>query len=192
MERFAAGRAFTLTDARAAGLRKDQVYALLASGAVDRVGRGVFVERGVIDPLWESLTAATAVRPEATLCLTSALLHYDLTDMIPFGTDIALPRGKRHPAGFEHVAWHSFDTETFDVGRERVKVAPDVEVTIYSAERTIVDVFRLMHREGSDVAYEALRRWIRKRGSSPARLMAVAASFPRTESRLQAALQVLL
>jgi hypothetical protein len=36
--------AFTLADARDAGLRKDQVYGLLATGSIERVARGAFVK----------------------------------------------------------------------------------------------------------------------------------------------------
>lgn len=183
---------FTLGQARAAGLRKDEVYDLLAAGDIERVGRGVYRRPGVIDERFVSLAAATAVRPEATLCLTSALAHHDLTDVIPFGTDIALPRGTRHPAGFAHVTWHSFATDTFTLGRDTHQVAPGVTVAIYSPERTIIDCFRLMHHEGSDTAHEALRRWLRRTGSTPAQLLRVADSFPKAKSRLRQALEVLL
>lgn len=184
--------AFTLDDARAMGLRKDQVYELLERGEIERVGRGVFVRPGVVDPLQASLAAASAVHRAATLCLTSALVHHDLSDDIPFGADIALPRGTRHPAGFAHVIWHSFDAATFEVGRECVEAGGGAQVAIYSAERTIIDVFRLMHREGSDVAHEALRRWLRRRGNSPSRLLQLARSFPKAQPRLRLALEVLL
>lgn len=167
---------FTLDDARASGMRKDQVYDMVEGGEIERVGRGVYLRPGMVDPAFESLAAAHALREEATLCLTSALVYHDLSDAIPFGTDIALPRGIRHPAGIAHVIWHSFAPETFFIGRELLEVAPGVEVAIYSAERTIVDCFRLMHREGSDVAYEALRRWLRCRGSSPSAVLQVATS----------------
>ena len=65
-------------------------------------------------------------------------------------------------------------------------------MAIYSAERSIVDTFRLMHQEGSDVAYEALRRWLRRRGNSPAGLLKVADSFPKALPRIRQALEVLL
>lgn len=183
---------FTLDDARAQGLRKDQVYEMLARGEIERVGRGVYLRPRGIDPAFASLVAARAVREEATLCLTSALVHHELSDAIPFGTDIALPRGTRHPAGFAHVAWHSFDPATFLIGRDVVEIGQEVKVTIYSAERTIVDCFRLMHREGNDVAHEALRRWLSLRGSAPSTLLKAAASFPVARSRIRRALEVLL
>ena len=184
--------AFTLENAREAGLRKDQVYALLEQGEIERVGRGVFVRPDVIEPALLSLAAATTIRADATLCLTSALVHHDLSDAIPFDSDIALPRGTRHPDGLANVSWHSFDPKTFKIGRMQVEAGGGLTVAIYTAERTIVDCFRLIHQEGSDVAHEALRRWLRRRGNTPAALLKVAASFPKAQPRLRQALDVLL
>lgn len=101
-----------------------------------------------------------------------------------------MPRGVRHPAGFEHVAWHSFAAPTFEIGRIEIDGHPDLRM--YSAERTIVDSYRLAHLEGLDTAHEALRRWIRRPDSSPAALLRVAGLFPRTMSTVREALQVLL
>lgn len=184
--------AFTLRDARAAGIRKDQVYDMLVRGEIERVGRGAFLRFEMIDPALGTIAAATAVQPAATMCLTSALVRHDLTDMIPFAADIALPRGVRHPAGFEHAAWHSFDAATFEIGREFADAAGGLRFAVYSAERTIVDCFRLMHQEGSDVAYEALRRWLPRRGSSPGALLSMAVAFPKALPRLRLALDALL
>lgn len=184
--------AFTLEDARAAGFTKDQVYSLLDRDEIERVGRGVYVRPEVIPPAFTALAAATALRDDATLCLTSALVHHDLSDAIPFASDIALPRGTHQPAGLTNVSWHSFDPKTFQIGREHVDAGEGARVAIYSAERTIVDCFRLMHQEGSDVAHEALRRWLRRRENAPARLLKVAESFPKALPRIRQALEVLL
>ncbi|EFG46694.1 hypothetical protein HMPREF0183_2009 [Brevibacterium mcbrellneri ATCC 49030] len=183
---------FTLEQARAAGLRKDEIYDLLAAEEIERVGRGVYLYPGMLDERFVSLAAATALRSEATMCLTSALANHDLTDVIPFDTDIALPRGTRHPAGFDHVTWHSFATDTFTLGRETHRVAPGVTLAIYSPERTIIDCFRLMHHLGGEIAYEALRRWLRRTGSTPGRLLRMADAFPKAKPRLRLALEVLL
>ena len=184
--------AFTLEDAREAGFSKDQVYSLLGRDEIERVGRGVYVRPDLVPPAFTALAAATALRAEATLCLTSALVHHDLSDAIPFASDIALPRGAHQPAGLTNVSWHSFDPRTFHVGREQVDAGEGAKVAIYSAERTIVDCFRLMHQEGSDVTYEALRRWLRKTGDTPASLLKVSGLFPKALPRIRQALEVLL
>lgn len=181
----------TLAAAAQAGLRKDQVYALVESGELEKIGRGVFVDPDRIDPAWASLAGATALKPSATLCLTSALVHHELSDAIPFATDIALPRGARHPAGFEHVAWHSFDPDTFELGRSLIEKS-GLTLAIYSAERTIIDCFRLAHQEGTDQAHEALRRWTRRRANQPSALLDLATAFPKAKPRIRQALEVLL
>ncbi len=182
----------TIESARAAGLRKDEVYRMVQAGELERIGRGVYIRPGDIDPAVASLAGAAAVKPDATMCLTSALVHHGLSDQIAFATDIALPRGTRFPAGFEHVAWHSFDAETFEIGRIRMARHPELGLWVYSAERTIVDAFRLAHREGIDQATEALRRWVRRAGNSPSALLRTADAFPRTAPAIRQALQVLL
>ena len=182
---------FTLEAARAAGLSKDQVYRMVEAGEIDRVGRGVYVRPDMIDPTVAALAAETVVKPAATMCLTSALVFHDLSDAIPFTTDIALPRGTRHPAGFTHVTWHSFDVATFEVGRTAMAGGPGMELWVYSAERTLVDSFRLMHREGGDVAYTALRRWVGRRGNSQSSLLRIARGFPKALPRLRNALEAL-
>jgi predicted transcriptional regulator of viral defense system len=118
-------------------------------------------------------------------------VHHGLSDEIPIQTDIALPRRTRPPAGFEHVAWHVFAPETFGLARDELTVA-NINVGIFSPERTIVDVFRLGHLEGVDVAHKALRRWLRKQGSNPSSLLQVARSFPTALPHIQHALEVLL
>lgn len=184
--------AFTLEEARASGFTKDQVYSLLERDEIERVGRGVYVRPDVLHPAFTVLAAATALREEATLCLMSALVYHDLSDAIPFASDIALPRGTHRPVGLSNVSWHSFDPATFSIGREQANAGGGAKVAIYSAERSIVDSFRLMHQEGSDVAYEALRRWLRRRGSTPAGLLKVAGSFPKALPSIRHALEVLL
>lgn len=180
----------TIESARAAGIRKDQVYRMARAGELERIGRGVYIRPGELDPAVASLAGATAVKPAATMCLTSALVHHGLSDEIPLATDVALPRGTRFPAGFEHVTWHSFGPATFDVGRAPMAEHPNLRV--YSAERTIVDAFRIAHLEGVDQANEALRRWVRRSNSSPAELLRTAGHFPRTVAAIRHALQVLL
>jgi hypothetical protein len=181
--------AFTLADARQAGIRKDQVYQALDTGDIERIGRGTFVRADMSDPALASLAAATARQPKAVMCLTSALVVHGLSDTIPMETDIALPRGTRHPAGFEHTRWHSFDPATFDLGRQPLD--GQAGLSCYSPERSIIDVYRLAHQEGQEVAVEALKRWLRGRGNYPARLLDLAASFPKAYPAIRHALEIL-
>ena len=63
---------------------------------------------------------------------------------------------------------------------------------LHSPERSIVDAYRLRHLEGDELGREALKAWLRQRGSQPSRLLEAAAPFPKALARLREDLQVLL
>jgi hypothetical protein len=90
------------------------------------------------------------------------------------------------------VVWHHFDAATFAVGRRDFGVIDDRTLGLYDPIRTIIDSFRLRHLEGRDIAIEALRRWLRRRGSQPTDLLDMLRSFPVAERSIRAALEVLL
>lgn len=183
---------FTLSNARSLGIRKDEVYRRLAAGEIERGGVGVYYRPDEVDPALVSWGTATVRQSWATLCLTGALVYHGLSDAIPVSTDIALPRRTRLPAGFDHVTWHLFDAATFEIGRLRAETSLKMPLYVFSAERTIVDCFRLIHREGGDVAHSALKYWLGQRGNSAGKLLDVAASFPRTVASIRQALEILL
>ncbi|WP_211239719.1 type IV toxin-antitoxin system AbiEi family antitoxin domain-containing protein [Jiangella gansuensis] len=182
---------FTYTEGRLAGLDHRGLYGLRDVGVIEPLGRGLYrrIDAEFADP---TLTEVAARAPRATLCLTSALVEHDLSDAIPAAPHLALPRGSRFPATTGPVTWHSFAAGTFEVGRIKHRVDSQLDLGLYIAERTIVDTFRMRHLTGSDEAYEALRRWLSRRGSQPSALLAMAGHFPRTLPSIRHALEVLL
>jgi hypothetical protein len=167
-------------------------YRLREQGLVETVARGVYrLAAAPVDTNVELVELALRV-PHATLCLETALSRHHLSDALIAAPDIAVPRGTRPPVLAWPVRWHFFQTATFEVERAQLALEEGVSIGLYSAERSIVDAFRLRGREGRDVANEALRRWLRRRGAEPSKLLAVASQLPRTLSPLRQALEVLL
>lgn len=183
---------FTYTEARRAGLSKRRLYQLRDEGRIEQIGHGLF-HRTDADQNADIDLIEIAIRaPRATLCLATALARHALTDEIPPGIDVALPRGQWRPTTRAPAIWHSFQPTTFDLGREVLPLTTHLSIGLYSPERSIIDAFRLRHREGSDLALSALKRWLRLPGSQPAALLKLAARFPRTQPPLRAALETLL
>lgn len=181
---------FTYSDARRLGVTDRRLYAARDSGEVELLGRGLYRRSGLTAD--HDLLEIAARAPEATLCLGTALAHHDLTAEIPSVIDVALPRARRHPVVNAPVRWHRFDPDTFDLGRDALAVG-ELSIGVYDAERTICDSFRLRHLEGNEQAIEALKRWLRRRGSQPSALLAMARSFgPRAEKPIRGALEILL
>jgi len=111
---------------------------------------------------------------------------------IDIAIDIAIPRGSTRPSLKAPSCIHQFDPRTFDLERDALEVGARRPIGLYSAERSLIDVVRLRHLEGSEVAWEALRRWLGHPGRSPGQLIELAQRFPRTEPALRRALEVLL
>jgi hypothetical protein len=182
---------FTYAEARHAGLSDRRVYRLRDSGQVIALGGGVY-RWADAPPADDDLVEIAERVPMATLCLETALARHGLIDAIPAAIDIAVPRGSTRPALRAPTRLHQFDGRTFELERESLDVGARRPLGLYSAERSIVDIVRLRHREGSDLAWEALRSWLEQPGASPARLVELAGRFPRAEPALRQALAVLL
>lgn len=162
---------------------------LLAAGLIVRLNRGLYRRADAAGD--EDLIEIAGKRPRATLCLRTALARHDLNDEIPTQLDIALPRGTRPVASLAPVAWHQFDSETFDIGRDAIDLDAATSIGIYGPERSIVDAFRLREDEGPELGQEALRRWLR-RGGQPSTLMRTASHFRKGAPALRQALEILL
>jgi predicted transcriptional regulator of viral defense system len=163
----------------------------MADGRVERVGRGLY-RRVDAEPVDLDRLEVAVRAPRATICLVSGLVEHDLVDDNPPVLDVAVPRGVWRPQVAAAVRWHTFAVDTFDVDRDLVAVDSVTSIGLYGARRCIVDAFRLRHEIGPEVGAEALRRWLRRRGSHPAQLLDVSRRFPTAVPSLTAALQVLL
>jgi predicted transcriptional regulator of viral defense system len=182
---------FTFAQALASGMTKHALYRLRDAGAIEPLARGIY-RRSDGELAEHGLIAIATAAPRATLCLSTALARHGLSDDIPAAPDVALPRGTRTPAIQAPARWHHFAADTFDLGRDMLPVDSATSIGLYSAERSIIDAFRARGREGHELGHEALRRWLRRRGSQPADLLELARHWPRTVAPLRTALAVLL
>lgn len=173
-----------------AGLSRSVLYRSAKSGEWERIGRGLYLPVDAPATDWDQLEAVMR-RPEATICLISALAHYDLTDEIPSALEVAIPRGTRAPVTDGVIRWRHFDRKTFELGREKMIIpGSDQSIGIYTPERTIVDCYRLRSSVGYEVGRDALKEWLH-RGGKPAQVMKIAAQLPRAKTPLLQALEVL-
>lgn len=190
LDRLPAG-AFRQADAARAGISSRTLYRLRDAGQIETIGRGLYRRAGA-PPADLDLLEITRRAPQATIALASALARHGLTDKIPTRIDIAIPRGRTAPSTSAPMSWHSFDPATFDLGRELITIeGTDERIGLYSAERSIADAFRLRGTQGYELAIEALRTWLGRRGSHPTQLIEIARQLPRARTPIRDALAYL-
>jgi predicted transcriptional regulator of viral defense system len=166
-----------------------QLRRLLSEGQITALSRGLYRKSDWLGD--GDLIEIASKSPKATICLRSALARHDLIDDIPAEIDIAIPRGSWTPETTTPVRWRSFDPGTFAIGRELLEIGGGRKIGIYTAERSIIDAFRLRHLDGADLANEALKRWLR-RGGQPSDLLRMAKAFPRALTPLRQTMEILL
>lgn len=154
-------RTFTTAQARAAGISPRILYRWRDAGDVVELSRGVFRDADAPPATYPDLLAVALRAPRAVVCTLSAAVVHDLTDAAPYEVQIAVPDGT-HPPKITHppTTVLRFDPATHHLGVSAVEAAPGESVPIYDPARTVVDLIRLRHRFGHDVAYSALNRYL--------------------------------
>jgi predicted transcriptional regulator of viral defense system len=162
----------------AAGLTRSQLPALVRSGQVERVGRGIY--RLVTAELTENYSLAMAcVRvPNSVICLLSALRVHDIGTQAPAEVWLAIPHKARVPRMQElRLRIVRFSGPAWSYGIQEVEFE-GVPARITSPARTVADCFRFERLVGSEVAREALQDALRRGKVTDAELARVAEVLP--------------
>lgn len=173
---------------REAGLTRDQIPALLRSGRVERVGRGLYRLTDAEPTENYSLAMACARVPTSIVCLLSALRVHGIGTQAPAAVWLAIPHKARAPhvrelrlriVRFSGTAWSLGVQDTVFEG---------VPARITSPARTVADCFRFERLVGPEIAMEAFHDALRQRKATVAELSRIAEVLP--SRRLVAALDV--
>lgn len=159
-----------LSEIRARGITAATVSRLERSGAIVRLGRGLYQLPDAPLDIHHSLAEAAKRVPRGVVCLVSALAFHGLTDQIPRRVWIAIghkawsPRGDQPPLSIARYAEGRLarDVETH--------IVEGVTVRVFSGARTLADVFDPRRGVGRDVAVQALREALRRRLVAPAEI----------------------
>lgn len=184
------GGFFRPNQLEAAGLTRDQLPALVRSGQVMRIGRGLYRLTDAEPTENYSLAMACTRVPNSIVCLLSALRVHGMGTQAPAAVWLAIPHKARPPrlpelklrvVRFTGAAW------TFGVQETTFEGVP---ARITSPARTVADCFRFERLVGPEVAMEALQDALRQRKVSIAELSRVVEILP--SRRLSAALDTRL
>jgi predicted transcriptional regulator of viral defense system len=130
---------------------------LVASGQLERVGRGVYRLPGAQASEHESLATVAVKVPQAVFCLLTALQLHGLTTQLPRQVWIAMPQGSHTPTlDYPPVKMVQFSGEAYAQGAE-IMAADQVPLRVYGVAKTVADCFKHRSKIGLDVALEALK-----------------------------------
>jgi predicted transcriptional regulator of viral defense system len=165
---------FTASEARRAGISPRTLDRLRQAGEFTRISRGVYQMTDVQDAASPDYAVIAKRVPTGVVCLFSALYHHDLTTEIPREIFLAVNRNANVPRiDCPTVRIYRMSAASFAAGIER-KVVDGVNLRMYSAEKTIADCFKYRNLIGTDVAVEALKAYMARRGRNLERVRKMA------------------
>jgi len=182
------GAFFPPTRLEAAGLTRDQLRALVRSGKVERIGRGLYRLADAEPTEHYSLAMACARVPKSVVCLLTALRVHGIGTQAPAEVWLAIPHKARIPRLRElrlRIVRFSGPAWTFGVKPVEFEGVP---ARITSPARTIVDCFRFERLVGPEIGMEALQDCLRQRKATIAEISRVEGVLP--SRRLRAALDL--
>jgi predicted transcriptional regulator of viral defense system len=177
------GAFFRPSQLEEAGLTREQLPALVRSGQIERVARGLYRFTDAEPTENYSLAMACARVPNSIVCLLSALRVHGIGTQAPAEVWLAIPHKARAPrlpelrlriVRFSGPAW------TFGVQATRFEGVP---ARITSPARTVADCFRFERIIGPEAALEALQDGLQQRKVTIAELGRVAEVLPSRRLR---------
>ncbi len=148
---------FRPRDLESLEISRSAFRALLRTGEVDQLGRGLYRYKAVEATEFETIATVCARVPSAIICLLSALAIHDIGTQQPPEVWIALDRKARKPRFDDlpvRVVRFSGSMLRYGV---TTRLVQGVAMQITSPARTVVDCFRYRNKLGIDIALEALR-----------------------------------
>lgn len=153
---------FRTVDATARGIPRSYIQRALREGTIERVRHGLY--RLVGGDFTEMATVAEVVKvaPKVHVCLLTALQFHDLTSEVPHAVWIMV-EGPRPAPKIDFVKTEVVRASgpAFTHGVEE-HVIEGVPMKVTSPAKTVADCFRYRSHVGMEVAYTALRDFVRR------------------------------
>ena len=161
---------YTVGEAERLGVSRMQLAELAKRGGVERLSRGVYATPGAGNVAMVEAIVLKKRATEFVVALESALRVHDFTSATPHALWIAIPRGSRTPAVDFPIEVIHANASAYRKGIE-VHEFNGVRVQVYSAARTVADLFKFRGRVGLDLAIESLKTGLSKKIFSVDELM---------------------
>jgi len=158
----------TMRDMKAASIQTREIAQLLEEGTIEKIKPGlyrlaVFPER---TPFRATLIDVCEAMPKGVICLLSALDFHELTTFNPSEVYVAIPHAEKPPRiTYPPVKTFFFRERFYAPGIVQVRTK-NGSVRVYNKEKTICDMFRYRYKLGENLAFEALKTYLRRKGAN--------------------------
>lgn len=174
---------------QAHGIHSKQLSALVDSGALVRLKRGLYVLPGVGER--SELVDIQQAIPRGVFCLVTALSLHGMGAWPQADYQVAIPRDYRVALpSTPTIKLHSFSGARFELAIMEHETENGT-IRVYNREKTICDVVRFRNSIGLDIVKEVLHGYLKSPGMDIPRLLEYA-KLLRAEGIIQRYLELFL
>jgi len=157
----------TMRDMKAASIQTREIAELLQDGTIEKIKPGLYrlASHSKEYPFRSTLIDVCEAMPKGVICLLSALDYHELTTFNPSEVYVAIPHADKPPKmKYPPIKTFFFRERLYAPGVIRVRTGNSI-VRVYNKEKTICDMFRYRYKLGENLAFEALKTYLRRKGA---------------------------
>jgi len=154
--------------ARMAELKKANIHTrrianAVELGIIEKIKPGLYKLVNYEHDEHENFVEVCHANKRAVICMLSAASYYELTTFNPSEIYVAVPNNTdKFELKYPPIKVYYFADSYYSPGIEILKTKSGI-VRIYNKEKTIGDLFRYINKIGEDIAFEALKEYLRNR-----------------------------
>lgn len=157
-----------MRELRAASFQTRDIAKLVKEGKLEKMKSGLYKlpNINISADINTTLVEVSHAVPNGVVALASALAHHELTTFVPPEIYVAISMSAKPPKiEFPPVRFFYYPERFFRPGIEKIKTSAGT-VRIYNPEKTICDMFRYRDKIGENLALEALKNYLRRKGAN--------------------------
>lgn len=157
----------TMRDMKAASIQTREIAQLLEEGTIEKIKPGLYrlASHSKENSFRSTLIDVCEAMPKGVICLLSALDYHELTTFNPSEVYVAIPHADKPPKiKYPPVKTFFFRERLYTPGIIRVRTE-NGSIRLYNKEKTICDMFRYRYKLGENLAFEALKMYLRRKGA---------------------------
>jgi len=171
------GGVLTMSEALKLGIHRRELYQLHENGQLEQLSRGLYRLKKMPEPASPDFLPIAKKISKGVICLISALAFHELTTQIPHFVYVALPQNKPKPSiDYPPTRYFWYSEKSLKTGIKKHRIDGCI-VSIFDAEKTLVDCIKFRNKIGMDIVLEALHMYWPSRKKNINKLLAYAKMF---------------
>ena len=151
-----------MSDLKSCMIHTRDVAKAIENGTIEKVKSGLYK---LVNYPWDehsSFVDISQAKKSAIICLTSALAYHELSTINPNEVTVAVPQNTdKFNLEYPPIKVFYFSDKVYSYGIDEKSTASG-DFRIYSAEKTICDMFRYRNKLGEDIALEGLKNYLKR------------------------------